>query len=72
MGEKGFSAVSHITWDTVVAKILSAIELPQKQVRKWEKSPAIKRPIKVVITDNHVSSRRWVADACACLVCTVH
>jgi FkbM family methyltransferase len=52
MGEKGFSAVSHITWDAVVAKILSAIELPQKQVRKWEKSPAIKRPIKVVITDN--------------------
>jgi FkbM family methyltransferase len=52
MGEKGFSAVAHITWDAVVAKLLSSIELPQKQVRKWEKSPAIRRPIKVVITDN--------------------
>jgi glycosyltransferase involved in cell wall biosynthesis/GT2 family glycosyltransferase len=52
MGEKGSAAVSHITWDAVVAKLLSSIELPQKQVRKWEKSPAIRRPIKVVITDN--------------------
>ena len=52
MGEKGFAAVSHITWDAVVAKILSSIELPQRQVRKWEKRPAIKRPIKVVIADN--------------------
>jgi FkbM family methyltransferase len=52
MGEKGFSAVAHITWDAMVAKLLSSIALPRKQVRKWERSPAIRRPIKVVITDN--------------------
>jgi glycosyltransferase involved in cell wall biosynthesis/GT2 family glycosyltransferase len=52
MGEKGFSSVSHITWDAVVSKILASIELPERRVRKWEKSPAIKRPVKVVITDN--------------------
>jgi glycosyltransferase involved in cell wall biosynthesis len=52
MGERGFSAVSHITWAAVVAKILSSIEHPQKRVRKWIKTPAVKRPIKVVITDN--------------------
>jgi FkbM family methyltransferase len=52
MGEQGFSAVSHITWDAVVAKLLSSIDRPQKQVRKWEISPAIRRPIKVMITDN--------------------
>jgi FkbM family methyltransferase len=52
MGARGFSAVSHITWEAVVAKILSSIEHPQTRVRKWVKNPAVKRPIKVVITDN--------------------
>ena len=52
MGVHGFAAVSHITWDTVVAKLLSAVELPRKQVRRWEIRPAVRRPIKVLITDN--------------------
>jgi glycosyltransferase involved in cell wall biosynthesis/GT2 family glycosyltransferase len=52
MGERAFSTVAHITWDAVVAKLLAAIEPPQKRVRAWMKTPAIKRPIKVVITDN--------------------
>jgi glycosyltransferase involved in cell wall biosynthesis/GT2 family glycosyltransferase len=52
MGEKGFSTVAHITWEAVVGTLLASIELPQKRVRKWMKPPAIKRPIKIVITDN--------------------
>jgi FkbM family methyltransferase len=52
MGAKGFAAVSHITWDTVVAKLLSAVEPPRKHVRRWEMRAAVRRPIKVLITDN--------------------
>jgi FkbM family methyltransferase len=52
MGANGFAAVSHITWDTVVAKLLSAIELPRKHVGRWEMRPAVRRPIRVLITDN--------------------
>jgi glycosyltransferase involved in cell wall biosynthesis len=52
MGARGCSAVSHITWDAVVTTLLSSIELPRKQVRTWEKGLEIRRPIKVVITDN--------------------
>jgi FkbM family methyltransferase len=52
MGEKGFASVSRITWDTVVASILSAIDMPQKRVQRWTKNPALKRPLKVLITDN--------------------
>ena len=52
MGEKGLSAVSQITWESAIAQILSSVELPQRQIRKWEKGPTIHRPTKVVITDN--------------------
>jgi len=52
MGEKGFSKVTHITWDAVVAKLLASIELPQQRVHQWMKTPTIKRPIRIVITDN--------------------
>jgi glycosyltransferase involved in cell wall biosynthesis len=52
MGEKGFSKVTHITWDAVVAKLLASIELPQRRVHQWMKTPTIKRPIRIVITDN--------------------
>ncbi|HYY15361.1 MAG TPA: glycosyltransferase family 4 protein, partial [Gammaproteobacteria bacterium] len=38
MGEKGFSRVSPIAWDAVVSRILSAIEFPEKRVRKWMKN----------------------------------
>jgi FkbM family methyltransferase len=52
MGAKGFAAVSHITWDAVVARLLSAVEPPRKHVRRWEMRPAVRRPVKVLITDN--------------------
>jgi FkbM family methyltransferase len=52
MGEQGFASVSHITWDAVVSRILSSIELPRKRVQRWMKNPATKRPIQLVITDN--------------------
>ena len=52
MGANGFAAVSHITWDTVVAKLLSAVEPPRKHVRRWEIRPSVRRPIRVLITDN--------------------
>ena len=52
MGEQGFSRVSPITWDAVVSRILAAIELPEKRVRKWMKNASIKRPLQVLITDN--------------------
>jgi len=52
MGEKGAAAVPHISWDRVVAKLLAAVEIPQRRVRKWVRSPAFQRPLKVLITDN--------------------
>lgn len=52
MGEKGFSAVSHITWDAVVSRILSSIIIPEKRVRKSMKNSASGPPVKVLITDN--------------------
>lgn len=52
MGEKGAAAVPHVSWDRVVAKLLAAVEIPQRRVRKWVRSPAFQRPLKVLITDN--------------------
>lgn len=52
MGEKAAAAVSHISWDRVAAKLLAAAEVPQRRVRKWVRSPAFQRPLKVLITDN--------------------
>jgi glycosyltransferase involved in cell wall biosynthesis len=52
MGEKGFLTVAHITWDAVIARLLEGIDLPQTRARLWMKTPAVKRPIKVVVTDN--------------------
>src|SRR5919108_2795226 len=52
MGERGFSTVAHITWDAVIAKLLGSVEPPQKRVRRWLRTPAIKRPLKIVVTDN--------------------
>jgi FkbM family methyltransferase len=52
MGANGLAAVSHITWDTVVAKLLSSVEQPRKHARRWEIRPAVRRPLKVLITDN--------------------
>jgi FkbM family methyltransferase len=52
MGANGLAAVSHITWDAVVARLLSSVEPPRKHVRTWEIRPAVRRPFKVLITDN--------------------
>lgn len=52
MGERGFASVAHITWEAVVSRLLSSIELPPKRVHTWVKRPTIERPVKVVITDN--------------------
>ncbi|HXH11560.1 MAG TPA: glycosyltransferase [Alphaproteobacteria bacterium] len=52
MGEKAAAAVPHISWDRVVAKLLAAVEIPQRRVRKWVHSPVVQRPLKVLITDN--------------------
>ena len=52
MGERGFSSVAHITWDAVVSRLLSSIDLPAKRVHTWIKNPTVERPVKVLITDN--------------------
>lgn len=63
MGEKGFSAVSHINWDAIASRILSSIRFPQNGVERGQ--PVKARTSKILssagLSEQRV--RKWIKNS---------